>query len=108
RRQFQGAVRIDRGRPDPPRRAEGGKRGVAFVRHSGAMRSIEPGISRFRVWSFGPSRNDGELLRRLPLLHHLVDVCGRRIAYRRGWAPKSWRGRRPHAAVTVDATLARW
>jgi hypothetical protein len=24
------------------------------------MRSIEPGISRFRVWSFGPSRNDGE------------------------------------------------
>src|SRR5438270_13997329 len=24
-------------------------------RHSGAMRSIEPGISRFRVWSFGPS-----------------------------------------------------
>src|SRR6202795_3868292 len=22
------------------------------------MRSIEPGISRFRVWSFGPSRND--------------------------------------------------
>jgi hypothetical protein len=34
------------------------------LRHSGAMRSIEPGISRFRVWSFGPSRNDGaELLR---------------------------------------------
>src|SRR5262245_20553978 len=29
------------------------------LRHSGAMRSIEPGISRFRVWSFGPSRNDG-------------------------------------------------
>src|SRR5664279_3700560 len=28
-------------------------------RHSGAMRSIEPGISRFRVWPFGPSRNDG-------------------------------------------------
>jgi hypothetical protein len=28
-------------------------------RHSGAMQSIEPGISRFRVWSFGPSRNDG-------------------------------------------------
>jgi hypothetical protein len=28
-------------------------------RHSGAMRSIEPGISRFRVWSCGPSRNDG-------------------------------------------------
>src|ERR1039458_8462391 len=22
------------------------------------MRNIEPGISRFRVWSFGPSRND--------------------------------------------------
>jgi len=27
------------------------------LRHSGAMRSIEPGISRFRVWSCGPSRN---------------------------------------------------
>src|SRR5260221_697785 len=26
-------------------------------RHSGAR--SEPGISRFRVWSFGPSRNDG-------------------------------------------------
>nr|AWM10297.1 hypothetical protein CIT39_30245 [Bradyrhizobium symbiodeficiens] len=22
------------------------------------MRSTEPGISRFRIWSFGPSRND--------------------------------------------------
>src|SRR6478736_1844842 len=31
----------------------------ASFRHSGTMRSIEPGISRFRVWSFGPSRNDG-------------------------------------------------
>ena len=30
--------------------------GVRGRRHSGAMRSIEPGISRFRVWSFGPSR----------------------------------------------------
>src|SRR3977135_4197440 len=27
------------------------------------MRSIEPGTSRFRVWSFGPSRND-DILRR--------------------------------------------
>src|SRR6266481_6564391 len=40
------------------------------LRHSGAMRSIEPGISRFpdaqcasEVWSCGPSRNDGVLLR---------------------------------------------
>src|ERR1700761_3712135 len=24
------------------------------------MQSIEPGISRFRVWSYGPSRNDSE------------------------------------------------
>jgi len=24
----------------------------------GRCESIEPGISRFRVWSFGPSRND--------------------------------------------------
>jgi hypothetical protein len=41
------------------------------LRHSGAMPTgprearpddrlrIEPGISRFRVWSCGPSRNDG-------------------------------------------------
>src|ERR1700730_17220685 len=26
--------------------------------HSGAMQSIEPGISRFRVWCYAPSRND--------------------------------------------------
>ena len=31
-------------------------------RHFGAMRSIEPEISRFRVWSFGPSRNDCETM----------------------------------------------
>jgi hypothetical protein len=37
----------------PPSRA------MTVSGHSGAMRSIEPGISRFRVWSFGPSRNDG-------------------------------------------------
>src|SRR5882724_9687139 len=36
----------------------------SILRHSGAMRSIEPGISRFRVWSFGPSRNDGWLRRK--------------------------------------------
>jgi hypothetical protein len=29
------------------------------------MRSIEPGISRFRVWSFGPSRNDSQTQTRL-------------------------------------------
>ena len=33
------------------------RRGLVIC-HSGAMRSIEPGTSRFRVWSFGPSRND--------------------------------------------------
>src|SRR5258708_35536511 len=27
----------------------------------GAKETSEPGISRFRVWSFGPSRNDGEI-----------------------------------------------
>src|SRR3984885_1687160 len=27
-------------------------------RHSGRCESIDPGISRFRVWSFGPARND--------------------------------------------------
>src|ERR1700694_4957247 len=31
---------------------------LAPGRHSGERRSLEPGISRFRVWSFGPSRND--------------------------------------------------
>jgi hypothetical protein len=45
-------------------------RGIAFQRHSGAMRSIEPGIhsskhSRGAMDSgpapFGASRNDGEL-----------------------------------------------
>src|SRR3984885_11312215 len=41
--------------------------------HSGAMRSIEPGISRFRVWSFGPSRNDdGDFS--TPRLQRLVDL----------------------------------
>ena len=29
-------------------------------RHSGAVRRTEPGISRFRVWSYGPSRNDNK------------------------------------------------
>src|SRR6185312_13191370 len=32
------------------------------------MRSIEPGISRFRVWSFGPSRNDSEDCMTSPVL----------------------------------------
>src|SRR5579864_8140103 len=48
---------------DQGRWAYGGMRFISS--HSGAMRSIEPqcaiahcGISRFRVWSFGPSRND--------------------------------------------------
>src|SRR5215470_10814561 len=31
------------------------------------MRSIEPGISRFRVWSFGPSRNDDWVWRRITM-----------------------------------------
>jgi hypothetical protein len=39
--------------------SEGGGDEAIILRHSGAMRSIEPGISRFRVWSCGPSRNDG-------------------------------------------------
>src|ERR1700674_766056 len=30
------------------------------------MRSIEPGISRFRVWPFGPSRDDGASAHRQP------------------------------------------
>ncbi|TMJ81341.1 MAG: hypothetical protein E6G79_16260 [Alphaproteobacteria bacterium] len=33
------------------------------------MRSIEPGISRFRVWSFGPPRNDNRPAR-LQLSRH--------------------------------------
>ena len=38
-----------------------GRSGDSLHRHSGAPRRGEPGISRFRVWSFGPSRNDGFL-----------------------------------------------
>src|SRR5437879_2623927 len=49
-------------------------------RHSGAMRSIEPGISRFRVWSFGPSRNDRALLSRLRL--HVGPIPRRRMLRR--------------------------
>src|SRR6202171_1179040 len=32
--------------------------GPILTRHSGATRSVEPGISRFRIWSCGPFRND--------------------------------------------------
>jgi hypothetical protein len=45
----------------------------------GASKTSEPGISRFRVWSFGPSRNDQKagLLRRLrPLAQTLCVVAG--------------------------------
>src|SRR5581483_3253897 len=44
-------------------------------RHSGAVHSTEPGISRFQVWFFGPSRNDGErelLLVLIPVFPVLV------------------------------------
>src|SRR5690348_3136210 len=44
-------------------------------RHSGAMRSIEPGISRFRVWSFGPSRNDELNNKEQKMSVRIVDVC---------------------------------
>ena len=54
---------------------EGGKSLGMTIGHSGAMRSIEPGISRFRVWSFGPSRNDGGLAKRSAVL--LSDCIGR-------------------------------
>src|ERR1700731_2729537 len=40
------------------------KSGVSPLRHSGAMRSIEPGISRFRVRIFDAPRNDVEIVRR--------------------------------------------
>ena len=47
----------------------GGGEGVGGDRHSGAARRAELGcaiaharISRFRVWSFGPSRNDLEVM----------------------------------------------
>src|SRR3954447_8161815 len=54
-------------------------------RHSGAMPTgprkarpdrVEPGISRFRVWSFGPSRNDGTKAPSLPvaLPHPCLDL----------------------------------
>src|SRR6185369_17220445 len=66
-----------------------------FVGHSGARRRRElrcaiahRRISRFRVWSFGPSRNDsGERcdanlhleqlgIARLDLVRHRLDACG--------------------------------
>ena len=50
-------------------------------RHSGAMRSIElrceiahRRISRFRVWSFGPSRNDGRWIASLALAMTVVQA----------------------------------
>jgi hypothetical protein len=45
--------------PDELRSIQFSNSAYTHSRHSGAMRSIEPGISRFRVWSCGPSRNDG-------------------------------------------------
>jgi penicillin-binding protein 1C len=41
-------------------------------RHSGAVRSAEAGISRFRVWSFGPSRNDDRGRGRTP--SHILSI----------------------------------
>jgi len=32
-------------------------------RHSGMVRRTRPGIARFRLWSFGPPRNDTRLSR---------------------------------------------
>ena len=49
-------------------------------RHSGAMRSIEPGISRFRVWSFGPSRND-ELARSRPAVEWSDTEAGQKQSH---------------------------
>src|SRR5436309_1988390 len=50
-------------------------------RHSGAVRRTEPGISRFRVWSYGPSRNDSlksrpaRIVRAFPRNRHVVNVA---------------------------------
>jgi len=61
--QWWAAKRGSVGRAYPGCRALGdacasGKSAADCKRHSGAHRRCEPGISRFRVWSFGPSRND--------------------------------------------------
>src|SRR5450755_183041 len=53
------------------------------------MRSIEPGISRFRAWSFGPSRNDGESgsLRRFSRLAMTVETgCANGKESKSGWS----------------------
>ncbi len=50
RRQFQGAVRIDRGRPDPPRRAESGERGVAQKSSFRGTRSANPESRADNFW----------------------------------------------------------
>jgi len=55
------------------RRAPCSRRRASVHRHSGAMRSIEPGISRFRVWSFGPSRNDDLRYRSTRTNHSILD-----------------------------------
>ena len=46
------------------------------------MRSIEPGISRFRVWSFGPSRNDNGKCPLTPIEIEKIfrDEAGRALA----------------------------
>src|SRR3569623_1963472 len=55
-----------------------------LTRHSGAMRSIEPGISRFQVRSFGPPRNDNttspQIRRRLRRKRREWPARGRRLA----------------------------
>src|ERR1700731_1460789 len=39
---------------------------------------VEPGISSFRIWSFGPSRNDGELVAAIKITHIARTMLRRR------------------------------
>src|SRR5471030_2602948 len=62
---------------------------LSYSRHSGAMRSIEPGISRFRAWSFGPSRNDRGWIAR----NDGVDGLTQTASSAKAWSPKRHRGK---------------
>ncbi len=69
------------------------------IRHSGAMQSIEPGISRFRVWCCAPSRNDGA--RSHPSVRRIHQLPLR--ARRQKFAREDFRGRRRASElITLD------
>src|SRR5437763_13513830 len=73
------------------------------------MRSIEPGISRFRVWSFGPSRNDEAGRSMLTKTLHLFDDATRVTAGDSRWqghtSPDYWAFVGPFGGFTAATIL---